>query len=68
MEVKQVAALPKQLAVMDIEMSDEVLTISAVSTQAYPCCPLCGKPSARILYLEVIFGHITDQYSDRAYS
>ncbi|GAC1389769.1 MAG: hypothetical protein NVSMB38_05030 [Ktedonobacteraceae bacterium] len=48
MEVKQVVALPKQLAVMDIEMSDVVLTISAVSTQASPCCPLCGKPSARI--------------------
>jgi len=48
MEVKQVVALPKQLAVMDIEMSDDVLTISAVSTQASPCCPLCGKPSARI--------------------
>jgi transposase len=48
MDVKQVAALPKRLAIMDIEMSDEVLTISAVSTQVCPCCPLCGKPSARI--------------------
>ena len=48
MEVKQVAALPKQLAVMDVEMSDDVLTITALSTQACPCCPLCGKPSARI--------------------
>jgi len=48
MEVKQVAALPKQFAIMDLEMSDDVLTISAVSTQACPCCPLCGKPSARI--------------------
>ena len=28
MEVKQIAALPKQLAVMDIEMSDDVLTIT----------------------------------------
>ena len=48
MEVKQIAALPKQLAVMDIEMSDDVLTITTLSTQACPCCPLCGKPSARI--------------------
>ncbi len=47
MEVKQVAALPKQLAVMDIEMSDDVLTITALSTQACPCCPLCNQPSAR---------------------
>lgn len=48
MEVKQVAALPKPLAVMDIELSDDVLTITALSTQACPCCPLCGKPSARV--------------------
>ena len=48
MEVKQVAALPKPFAVMDVEMSDEVLTITALSTQACPCCPLCGKPSARV--------------------
>ncbi len=56
MDVKQVAALPKQLAIMDIEMSDDVLTITALSTQAYPCCPLCGKPSARIhsLYLRQV--------------
>jgi len=56
MDVKQVAALPKQLAIMDIEMSDDVLTITALSTQACPCCPLCGKPSARIhsLYLRQV--------------
>ena len=48
MEVKQVADLPKQLTVTDVEMSEDVLTITALSTQACPCCPLCGKPSARI--------------------
>lgn len=48
MEVKQVAALPKRLEVMDIEMSDDVLTITAVSIQAHPACPLCGKPSTRV--------------------
>ncbi|GHO49696.1 hypothetical protein [Ktedonospora formicarum] len=48
MEVKQVVALPKQFAVMDIEMSEKVITISAVSTQVCPCCPLCSKPSTRI--------------------
>src|SRR5205823_7162913 len=48
MEVKQVAALPKQVAVTDVEMSEDALTITALSTQACPNCPLCGKPSARI--------------------
>lgn len=47
-EVKQVDALPKPLAVTDVEMSEDVLTITALSTQACPCCPLCGKPSARV--------------------
>ena len=48
MEVKRVADLPKQLTVTDVEMSEDVLTITALSTQACPCCPLCGDPSARI--------------------
>jgi len=48
MEVKQVAALPDLLEVADIEMIDDVLTITALSTQVFPCCPLCGKPSTRI--------------------
>jgi transposase len=48
MEVKQVGALPKRLEIMDIEMNDDVLTITAVSRQAHPACPLCGKPSARV--------------------
>ncbi len=43
MEVKQVAALAKQVAVTDVEMSEDALTITALSTQACPNCPLCGK-------------------------
>lgn len=38
----------KQLAITDVEMGEDVLTITALSTQPYPCCPLCGKPSVRI--------------------
>lgn len=48
MKVKQVADLPKAFAVTDIEMREDVLTITALSIQACPCCPLCGKPSSRI--------------------
>lgn len=47
MEVKQVAALPERLAITDIEMIEDVLTITAVSLCLHPCCPLCGKPSMR---------------------
>ena len=31
-----------------LQMSEDALTITALSTQACPNCPLCGKPSARI--------------------
>src|SRR5690349_8781888 len=47
MGVKQVVALPEQLEVTAIEKSDDVVTITAVSSCSHPCCPLCGKPSTR---------------------
>jgi len=33
---------------MAIEMIDKVLTMTAVSTQVSPACPLCGAPAARV--------------------
>jgi len=48
MKVKPVLALPEELEVTDIEIIDEVLTITAVSTQVHPCCPLCGTPALRV--------------------
>jgi transposase len=48
MKVKQVAALPEGLEVIEIEMIDNVLTITAVSTQSNPQCPLCGTPAERV--------------------
>jgi transposase len=58
MKVKQVAALPEGLEVTDIEAIDEVLTITAVSTQLSPCCPLCGTPARRV------HSHYTRQITD----
>src|ERR1041384_5013174 len=48
MELKPVLALPDGLDVTAIEMGDEVLTITAFSTQSCPCCPLCGTPALRV--------------------
>jgi transposase len=48
MEVQSALALPEGLEVRGIDLIDEVLTITAVSTQPQPCCPLCGRPSARV--------------------
>jgi transposase len=48
MEVKLALALPDGLAMTRIEVSDKVLTITAISTQLSPCCPLCGTPASRV--------------------
>jgi zinc-finger of transposase IS204/IS1001/IS1096/IS1165 len=47
MEVKPALALPEGLEVAAIEVMDKVLTITVVSTQVCPACPLCGEPSTR---------------------
>lgn len=48
MEVKPALALPGGLEVTEIEAIDGVLTITAVSTQQAPCCPLCGTRAAHV--------------------
>jgi transposase len=48
MKVKPALALPEGLDVRGIEMIDEVLAITTISTQISPCCPLCGAPAARV--------------------
>ncbi len=47
MVVKLTLALPEGLEVTGMEMIDDVLTITAISTHINPCCPLCGIPAAR---------------------
>ncbi len=48
MDVQPALALPNGLDMIGIEMIDTVLTITAVSTQMCPCCPLCGIPASRV--------------------
>jgi transposase len=47
-KVKPALALPEGLDVRGIERIDEVLTITTISTQISPCCPLCGTPAVRV--------------------
>jgi transposase len=47
MEVQAQLALPEELEVTEIEMLDEVFTITAHCTRKHPCCPLCGTPAER---------------------
>jgi hypothetical protein len=48
MEVKRALALPEGLEVTKIEMIEDVLTMTAVSTQVSPCCPLCHMKATRV--------------------
>jgi transposase len=48
MEVKLALALPEGLEVTGIEMINEMVTITANSTQIHPCCPLCGRTATRV--------------------
>ncbi len=48
MKAETLFSLPKGLEVTSIEMTDDELTICAVSTQQSACCPLCSSPATRV--------------------
>jgi transposase len=48
MEMKRALALPVGLDVRGIEMTNDGVSITVVSTQMYPCCPLCGGSAERV--------------------
>ena len=48
MEAQPFLPLPTELEVGDITMRDGIVTISLVSTQLHPCCPLCASPASRV--------------------
>jgi transposase len=47
-EVKSLLDLPVDLEVVDGDVTEKVITITAVSTQTVSCCPLCGTSASRI--------------------
>jgi hypothetical protein len=48
MEVQLLLSLPKGLEVTNIDVTDGILTVTAMSTQQSVCCPLCSSPAARV--------------------
>jgi transposase len=46
-DVPATLVLPEELEVTEIELIDDVFTITARSTRAHPCCPLCGTSAKR---------------------
>ena len=65
-EVPVPLALPEELEVTEIEMIDEVFTITAHCTRKYPCCPLCGtrqRGSIAITSAESWTSHLVESAS-----
>jgi transposase len=48
MNVKSLFGLPEELEVVSSDVTEKVITITAVSTQIAPCGPLCGTNASRI--------------------
>ena len=48
MNVKSLFDLPAELEVMSSDVAEKVITITAVSTQTAPYCPLCRTSASRI--------------------
>src|SRR5205085_11044055 len=40
--------LPEGLEVGSFEVDDQVITLTVISTQQKPCCPLCGRSASRV--------------------
>lgn len=48
MDMKPVLALPEGLRLAGLEKREDMLTVTLVSTQVSPSCPLCGSVARRI--------------------
>src|SRR6266566_7668928 len=46
-DVKSLLDLPSELEVVDGDITDQTITITVVSRQTAPCCPLCGTSTTR---------------------
>jgi len=46
-DVKSLLGLPEELEVVDGDVTDKMISITVVSTQTAPCCPLCGTSATR---------------------
>jgi len=48
MKLEAVLGLPEALEIVSGEIADQVITLTVLSTQLNPCCPLCGSSASRI--------------------
>jgi len=47
-DVKSLLGLPEELELVDGNVTDKIITITAISTQTTSCCPLCGINASRV--------------------
>jgi transposase len=48
MKIEAVLGLPEGLEVVSGDVANQVLTLTVISTQQNPCCPLCGSSASRV--------------------
>ncbi len=48
MNLEAILGLPEGLEVVSGDVTDQVITLTVVSTQQKPCCPLCGRSASRV--------------------
>jgi transposase len=48
MKLEAILGLPEALEVISGDVADQVVTLTVISTQQNPCCPLCGTSASRV--------------------
>lgn len=48
MKIEALLGLPEGLEVAGSDVTDQEITLTVVSTQQNPCCPLCGRSASRV--------------------
>jgi transposase len=48
LKIEALLGLPEGLEVVGSEVTDQEITLTVVSTQQNPCCPLCGRSASRV--------------------
>src|ERR1700676_5772969 len=48
MKIEALLGLPEGLEVVSGDVTDQEVTLTIVSTQQNPCCPLCGRSDSRV--------------------
>jgi transposase len=48
MKIEAILGLPEGLEIVSGDVAEKVITLTIISTQQHPCCPLCGSKASRI--------------------